>query len=85
MHEELICPSCGGAMVQGVVKVKGTVPGFIFFGWSWQHLWWSDNAESRASRVRLIGTGGQRPAYRCPACRLVAFKPRVEAQTASGD
>ena len=62
-------------MVPGRLRVKGTVTGFLFFGLSWQHLWWSDPAESRESRQQVIVSGDQRPADRCVACGMIAFSP----------
>jgi hypothetical protein len=59
----------------GSASSEGTVPGFLFFGFSWQHLWWSDPDETRASRQKVIVTGDQRPADRCVACGMIAFTP----------
>jgi hypothetical protein len=62
-------------MVPGRLRVKGTVPGFLFFGLSWQHLWWSDAADARASRQKVIVSGDQCHADRCVACGMIAFTP----------
>ena len=70
-----MCPNCGAAMVPGRLRVKGTAPGFFFFGMSWQHLWWTDQQESRASRKRLIASGDGNAGHRCEACGFVAFRP----------
>ena len=75
VEECLVCPGCGGPMVPGRLRVKGTVPGFVFFGWSWQHLWWSDPDESRRSRQKVIVSGDRRPADRCFDCGMIAFQP----------
>src|SRR5262245_6906686 len=75
MREPMTCPGCGGQMVHGRLRVRGTVPGFLFFGLSWQHLWWSDPNETRASRQKLILSGDQRPAERCVSCGMIAFTP----------
>jgi hypothetical protein len=62
-------------MVDGKVAVRGTMPGFLFFGLSWQHLWWTDRDGTRASRRRLITSGGTAPAAACRVCGLVAIQP----------
>jgi hypothetical protein len=62
-------------MVPGLLGVRGTVPGFLFVGFSWQHLWWSDPEDSRGSRQKVIGSGGERFADRCVACGMIAFMP----------
>jgi hypothetical protein len=75
MLEAMTCPGCGGQMAAGRLRVKGTLSGFLLVGFSLQDLWWSDLAESRESRERVIGSGGQRPAHRCIACGMIAFAP----------
>jgi hypothetical protein len=72
---DLDCPSCGGRMVPGRLRVKGTAPGFLFFGLSWQHVWWSDPEETRQTRQKVIVSGDQRPAARCVDCGMIAFMP----------
>jgi hypothetical protein len=62
-------------MVPGRLRVKGTVTGMMFFGFSWQHLWWSDPEESRSSRQKVIVSGDHRPADRCLDCGMIAFAP----------
>lgn len=62
-------------MVAGRLRVKGTARGVLFFGMSWQHLWWSDPEESPGSRQRLIVSGDTTPADRCVDCGMVAFMP----------
>jgi len=75
MSEPMTCPGCGGEMVPGVLRVKGTVPGFLFVGFSWQHLWWSDPDETRASRQKVIASGDGCWANRCVDCGMIAFTP----------
>jgi hypothetical protein len=62
-------------MVDGLVRVRGTFGGFLLFGLSWQHLWWSGNDETRASREIVIPTGQARGAARCMSCDLISFWP----------
>jgi hypothetical protein len=62
-------------MVPGRLRVKGTIPGFLFCGFSWQHLWWSDRDDSRESRQQVIVSGGRRAADRCVTCGMIAFRP----------
>jgi hypothetical protein len=69
------CPACRGEMVEGQLAVRGTLPGFLFFGLSWQHLWWLDGHGTSASRQKLIVSGDRRPAVRCVGCGMVAFHP----------
>lgn len=75
MVEPMTCSGCGGLMVPGRLRVRGTVPGFLFFGISWQHLWWSDPGDSRGSRQKVIESGDQRAADRCVTCGMIAFMP----------
>jgi hypothetical protein len=62
-------------MVPGLLRVKGSVPGFLLVGFSWQHLWWSDADESRDSRQKVMLSGEQRRAQRCVSCGTIAFRP----------
>lgn len=62
-------------MVPGRIGVRGTFPGFLLFGFSWQHLWWSDPEDRRESRQRVIVSGDERPADRCVSCGMIAFTP----------
>ena len=75
MHEPMTCPGCGGQMAPGRLRVKGSLPGFLFVGFSWQHLWWSDPDDNRRSREQVIVSGDQRPADRCVTCGMIAFMP----------
>jgi hypothetical protein len=75
MGDGMTCSACGGQMVTGRLRVKGTVGGFLLFGMSWQHLWWSDPEESRDSRQKVIESGDHRPAQRCLSCGMIAFAP----------
>lgn len=75
MSERMACPGCGGEMVPGRLRVKGTGWGLLFVGLSWQHLWWSDPDETRATRQKVIVSGEQRPADRCIDCGMIAFAP----------
>ena len=68
MAAAMACPSCGGEMVPGRLRVKGTLGGFLFVGFSWQFLWWSDPEERRASRQKLMASGEHRAADRCRSC-----------------
>jgi len=58
-------------MVEGELEVRGTAPGFLLFGLSWQHLWWRHST----GRQKLIPSGARSPAVRCLDCGLVAFQP----------
>jgi hypothetical protein len=61
-------------MHDGEIRIRGTLPGFFFFGLSWQHLWWTT---PDGSRERLIESGDRSAAKRCPQCGLVAFVPPI--------
>jgi hypothetical protein len=58
-----------------VGRCRGTVPGFLFVGFSWQHLWWSDPGDSRGSRRKVIVSGDQRPEDHCLTWGMIAFMP----------
>jgi hypothetical protein len=58
--------------VTGQLSVKGTMPGFLLVGLSWQHLWWTD---ADGSRERILGSGETCSAGECPSCGLIAFMP----------
>lgn len=71
----MACPRCDWRMAPGRLRVRGTFLGFLFYGISWQHLWWTDANDSRESRLKLIGSGGQRHGLRCASCGMIAFMP----------
>jgi hypothetical protein len=66
------CPRCDVEFVTGQLSIKGTMPGFVFVGFSWQHLWWTS---TDGSRERLLDSGERCTAGECPSCGLVAFMP----------
>lgn len=63
---------CDVELGAGELRVKGTFPGLLFFGLSWQHLWWS---RPGAGREIVLDSGGACSAGRCPECGLIAFVP----------
>ena len=81
------CPDCGGEMLPGAVRVRGTIGGFALVGLSWQHLWWTDTEEWSSARQRLLTSGDSCAAHRCVSCGMIAFRPftsHVRADPAGG-
>lgn len=70
------CPQCDVPLLSGQLRIRGTIPGFLVIGLSYQHLWWTDPEGSRASREVVLDSGDEISAGRCPECGLVAFVPR---------
>jgi len=69
---DINCPNCGTPMVAGTAYVRGTVLGFLAFGRSYQHLWF----QSETSKEKIVESGGDRPAHRCPKCGAVTIYTR---------
>jgi hypothetical protein len=61
-------------MRRGQLAVHGTLFGLLCYGLSREHLffrWWAKHPKTghaKRHEVRLIDSGGIRPAYRCEAC-----------------
>ena len=62
-------------MISGWLRIKGTLTSLLLVGMSWQHLWWSDRADTRDSRQKVIPSGTVVGAARCPGCETIAFMP----------
>ncbi len=71
----MTCPECGRAMTEGNARVKGTPLGFLFFGFSWQHLWF-EPLDRTQRRRKVIESGKARRAHECPGCGAVLIVGR---------
>jgi len=60
-------------MHAGVAEVRGTFWGFVFYGWSHQHLWFQPVGGDK--RMKIVGSGEASAAHRCEACGAVAIPP----------
>ena len=65
---EHLCPQCAEPVHAGHVVIHGTFWGFIWVGWSLQHLWFRPRD---GKEHRLIYSGDSRRAWQCPACGMV--------------
>ena len=75
VHDDARCPNCGGELQRGRLVIRGTLGGFVLFGFSHQHLWWTDVDGTPASKERVIDSGNYRWARRCIACKTVVLPP----------
>lgn len=64
-------------MEEGTATVHGTAFGFLFFGWSHQHLFF--RGSSGASEV-IVPSGDSVDAKRCPGCDLVVLDNQSHTQ-----
>jgi hypothetical protein len=67
------CPSCAVSMSHGRIYVWKS-PWRFFFNWAQTHLrpvFVFPNGKRKA----IIGSRQDRPAYRCPQCRLLIVSP----------
>jgi hypothetical protein len=71
--QNILCPGCTEPMEPGVASARGTVWGFLVFGMSHQHLWFSSGDEERT----VIESGDSRQAHQCPKCRIVTILPAL--------
>lgn len=71
-------------MTPGQLSVHGTTAGFLAFGLSSQHLWWTapDGTGPRKrskrrgrSEQRLMSGGDLCAALRCRSCGAITFRP----------
>jgi len=60
------CPYCGTEMIPGESFIRGTLFGFLLFGWSHQYLWFRREGERR--KEVIIRTGDSRPGHQYPQC-----------------
>jgi hypothetical protein len=58
-------------MVAGSVFIRGTFWGFLFYGFSHQHLWFS----SKGDETIAMRSGDTRAAWRCTRCGTMAVFP----------
>lgn len=65
------CPYCGELMVEGEAFVRGTILGFLFYGFSRQHLWFRPDHES--AKTVIIESGTSRAGHQCPSCGAVSI------------
>jgi predicted RNA-binding Zn-ribbon protein involved in translation (DUF1610 family) len=69
------CPECNAEMVKGVAQVRGTIIGFLVFGFSSQDLYFDrDNSSSMVLYSRQ-----KKNAFQCPKCQGV-YIPRLSTQ-----
>lgn len=68
-------------MRPGTAQVRGTVPGFLLFGMSWQHLWFKSdsrrvvkNGPLAGDDYRLLRSREQCEAFQCFGCRITVLR-----------
>jgi predicted RNA-binding Zn-ribbon protein involved in translation (DUF1610 family) len=66
------CPYCGGEVVEGTVSVRGTLLGFLAFGFSHQHLWFRP-CDGSGDEV-IIRSAGQRAGHQCTQCGALVIQ-----------
>ena len=66
---QIDCPSCGSPMTSGCATIHGTFWGFLFFGMSWQHLWFAN--EQGETRIMKSNNA---PAERCSTCGTIVIR-----------
>lgn len=59
------CPKCSSEMIQGKYKLKGTLLGFLFFGFSQKELYFlSDDYEDKLT----LGLSNIKKGFYCSDC-----------------
>ena len=58
-------------MVAGSASIRGTFLGFLFFGFSHQHLWFS----SKEGKTIAMRSGDTRSAWQCLRCGVTTVFP----------
>jgi hypothetical protein len=59
----------------GTATIRGTLLGFMFYGFSHQHLWFKPADGSRAEG-KVLGSGQSTRAFHCERCRLTVIRDR---------
>ena len=73
----LKCPYCNGTLKSGEAKIHGTLTGFLFFGFSYQNLYFKPES---GEEVEVLGSRESTPAMRCEECGVVVLNMNVSKQ-----
>lgn len=65
------CPICQGEIERGSLSVHGTLLGFLFAGWSYQHCWFKGRGKNEEQVV--LRSGERTSGFRCVACGFVGI------------
>lgn len=65
------CPQCGRKLEQGRVAIQGTFWGWLFFGASYQHLWFRPD---RGDERKVLHSGDSCVGWRCGVCGFVGVR-----------
>lgn len=65
------CPYCGANMQSGTAEIRGTFLGFLFYGFSRQHLWFWKGGKER--KKRILESCTESSALQCVSCGAVAL------------
>jgi hypothetical protein len=71
------CPKCSAKLCPGLVTVHGTLLGFLWYGWSYQHCFWRSDQEP-TNEVKIVGSNCFVQAFRCDACELTVVMEKQE-------
>jgi hypothetical protein len=69
------CPYCNETMVPGRASVEGTFFGFLFYGFSFKHLWFKRLGQ-HAKKEIIVKNGCHSAGHQCPWCGAVAIRWR---------
>lgn len=68
---KMICPECSQKMESGTSIVEGTFTGFLFVGFSYQHLFFK---KSKGKKEMIVPSNKTVDAYRCGECGITTLK-----------
>jgi hypothetical protein len=66
------CPRCHHDLAPGAFHVGTTGWGFLFFGFSYKHLWFE---RVEGGRRMVLRNGDRRAGWHCPACGCIIIPP----------
>ena len=66
------CPNCNNKMTLGYASIHGTFVGFLFFGFSYQNLYFRAEGEKE---IKVLDSGCTSTALKCDKCDTVVLIP----------
>ncbi len=70
------CSICGNEMVEGEAALKSTLFGFVYFGLSYQNLYFKQKDTSKKNRELTVKDSKVMISYKCRSCDCVLITNR---------
>ena len=71
------CSICNNEMVEGEVALKSTLFGFVYFGLSYQNLYFKQKNSSKKDRELTVKDSRVLISYKCRSCDCVLITKSV--------